>query len=143
MKNLIKMTLVCAAFMPALAACGQSETEPVAEGVADTAIVAASQEMTEYPSAFAQCIACHKVDAPEHSGIGPHLVGVFGATAGTRGDYAYSEALKQSSIVWDEQTLSDFIENPQRSVSGTRMAFGGISDPEDRQAIIEYLATLK
>jgi len=129
-----------------LSACGDSGPAPVDNHTASQTVRSEpSPPVGENgtPAAFTQCVACHQVNKPEHSGIGPHLVGVFGASAGSRGDYRYSDALKQSKIVWNEQTLSDYIESPQRAVSGTKMAFGGVSNSEDRQEIIEYLAKLK
>jgi len=128
-----------------LASCG-SEGEDVSQGSPEAV---ASQEpvdaaaATGVPSAFAQCAACHAVDKPEHRGIGPHLVGVFEAEAGSRGDYNYSPALKTSGIVWDVEMLDAYIQSPQRAVSGTKMAFGGVSDDGDRKEVVEYLAELK
>ena len=94
------------------------------------------------PAAFAQCATCHKVDEAKHMGIGPHLVGVMGAQAGSRGDYSYSPALKNSGITWDAETLDAFIKSPQRTVSGTKMAFGGVADEAKRKEIVDYLAEL-
>lgn len=96
-----------------------------------------------YPTAFAQCVACHKVEADAPAGIGPHLVGVVNASAASRGDFKYSPALSNSGIVWDEPTLDAFLANPQKVVPGTMMAFGGIADEAQRKEIIDYLASLK
>ena len=133
----------------ALAACGGNEgpsdeaeaPEPVVTSKAAPAQVAAANDGK--PAAFAQCAVCHKVDEPKHMGIGPHLVGVVGSPAGSRGDYAYSPALKGSGITWDTATLDAFIKSPQRTVSGTKMAFGGLADEAKRKEIVEYLATLE
>lgn len=95
------------------------------------------------PKAFAQCVACHRVEADAPAGIGPHLVGVVGAPAASRGDFKYSPALSSSGVVWDEATLDAFLGNPQKVIPGTMMAFGGIVDIEQRKEIIDYLATLK
>lgn len=96
-----------------------------------------------YPAAFAQCVACHRVEADAPAGIGPHLVGVVNAPAASRGDYKYSPALRSSGIVWDKPTLGAFLANPQKVVPGTMMAFGGIADEAQRKEIIDYLASLK
>ena len=96
-----------------------------------------------HPAAFTQCAACHRVEIDGPAGIGPHLVGVVGAPAASRGDFKYSPALSNSGVVWDEATLGAFLANPQKVVPGTMMAFGGIANEEQRKEIIDYLATLK
>ena len=95
------------------------------------------------PKAFAQCTACHQVKDGAPAGIGPDLVGVFGAPAGSRGDFKYSAALTNSGVVWDKATLDAFLANPQKVVPGTMMAFGGIANADQRKEVVGYLATLK
>ena len=140
------------ALVLALAACGGAETpsedagataEPTAAVPAETATAPTMVAADSAPAAFAQCKTCHKVEADGHSGIGPHLFGVVGANAGTRGDYNYSPALKNSGITWDAENLDAFIASPQRTVSGTKMAFGGVADEAKRKEIVDYLVTLK
>ena len=53
---------------------------------------------------FKKCKACHVVDK-EKNKTGPHLVNLFGRTAGSLEGYKYSKAMKASGIVWDEETL--------------------------------------
>ena len=93
------------------------------------------------PPAFGQCTTCHRVE-PGGRGIGPSLAGVFGAEAAHVGDYAYSAAMRQSGLTWDEPTLHAYLEAPMKVVPGTKMAFAGVKDPAKRQAIIDYLKTL-
>lgn len=135
-----------------LAACGGAETpseeagttaEPTVAAPTEAAAAPATAAANAAPAAFAQCAVCHKVEEAKHSGIGPHLIGVVGAKAGSRGDYAYSPALKNSGITWDAEQLDAFITSPQRTVAGTKMAFGGIADATKRKEIVDYLATLK
>ena len=48
---------------------------------------------------FKKCKACHVVDQ-EKNKVGPHLVNVFGRTAGSLESFKkYSNALKESGIV--------------------------------------------
>lgn len=84
-----------------------------------------------------RCRTCH--EAP--SFVGPRLDGVFGAAAGSRPGYVYSNPLKDSGIVWDAQTLDQFIKHPAEKVPGTRMEFPGIANETDRNALIHYLKT--
>jgi cytochrome c len=96
---------------------------------------------------FARCKACHKVEDGAN-GVGPHLFGVVGRpVAGVEG-YNYSDAMVEyassdGGIVWDEAHLSPYLENPRAVVKGTKMAFAGLKKPDEREAVICYLETLK
>jgi cytochrome c len=89
---------------------------------------------------YRACAACHteKPDA-----LGPSLKGVIGRKAGALDDFRYSNPMKRANLVWDEANLREFIADPQAKVRGTRMPFGGLSDPKDLDDVIAYLATLK
>lgn len=85
------------------------------------------------------CRTCHTIREGDNR-LGPSLYGVIGREAGSLPDYAYSSAMQQSGIVWDEATLDSFIENPEAVVRGNNMKpFTGISSAEDRATIIAYL----
>jgi len=90
---------------------------------------------------FKKCKACHLVDQ-EKNKVGPHLVNVFGRTAGSLESFSkYSNALKDSGIVWNDDTLNGFLEKPKAYVKGTKMAFGGLKKEEDRLNVVAYLKT--
>lgn len=86
------------------------------------------------------CRTCHVTREGDHR-LGPSLHGIVGSKAGTREGYAnYSGAMKRSGIVWDEETLSRFIENPEAVVRNNNMKpYKGIPDARVRQNIIAYL----
>ncbi len=44
-----------------------------------------------------------------------------------------------SGLIWDNEHIDWFIENPKSLVSGTRMFFKGIKDPVDRANLIAFL----
>jgi len=95
------------------------------------------------PAAFTACKACHKVEAGKN-GIGPSLFAVFGRKAGTAEGFAlYSDALKASGTVWDDEKLTAWITNPKAVIPTTKMMFPGIKKPEDVKAVVDYLKTLK
>jgi len=83
----------------------------------------------------ARCSACHSLD---YNGAGPAHRGVFGRAAAQAPGFAYSEALKSSQVVWNDETLDRWLTDPERFVPGQRM---GINVPEakDRQDLIAYL----
>ena len=88
---------------------------------------------------FKKCKACHVVDKEKHK-TGPHLVNVIGRTAGTAEGYKkYSKAMKNSGIVWDDETLNGYLEKPKKYLKGTRMAFAGLKKEKDRANVIAYL----
>lgn len=86
---------------------------------------------------YLQCSACHSFD-PAQRRPGPHLKNLIGRTAGSVDGFRYSTALQESGIIWTEETLSAYLENPRVTVPGTTM-FVGVSDPTDRENLIAYL----
>ena len=66
-----------------------------------------------------------------------------GRHAGSVAGFRYSEAMKNSNIVWDEKSLDAYIMAPQKALPGTTMPFAGIPDQEERNDLIAYLETLK
>ena len=71
--------------------------------------------------------------------MGPNLHGMFGRKAGTKGDYAFSDALKMSDVTWTEETLEQFLAEPKTYIPGNTMAAPAIRNPEDRANLTAYL----
>ena len=67
---------------------------------------------------------------------------MWGRKAASGSGYAYSNALKNSGIVWDAKSLDTWLQGPMQMVPGTKMVIG-LPNPEARKAVIEYLETLK
>ncbi|MEE4453402.1 c-type cytochrome [Novosphingobium resinovorum] len=88
-----------------------------------------------------RCAACHATEAGKKSGSGPNLSGIVGRNAGT-GAYPYSPALKKAQVRWDARTLDTWLSGPSKMVPGTRM-FTSVPKPDERKAIVAYLASLK
>ena len=89
---------------------------------------------------FLRCAACHNIAARPEKRIGPDLQGVVGRKAGSLPGYNYSTAMASTNFIWDAATLDRWLERPNDVVPGTSMAFSGMEKPEDRQALIAYLA---
>lgn len=85
---------------------------------------------------YARCLACH---ALAHDRVGPRHCGLFGRKAGTVPGYAYSPAMRRYGVLWTEQTLGRFVEDPLRTVPGTRMGYAGVKDAQERADLIAYL----
>jgi cytochrome c len=71
------------------------------------------------------------------------LNALFGRRAGATPDFAYSEAMKASGIVWDERSLAAFLRDPNKAVPGTKMRFWGLSDDNEMKALLAYLRTFQ
>jgi cytochrome c len=88
---------------------------------------------------FKPCASCHQIGPNARGGFGPQLNGLFGRRAGTTPDFAYSDAMQASGIVWDERTLAAFLRDPGKTVPGTKMRFWGIHDERELAALLAYL----
>ena len=89
---------------------------------------------------FAQCKACHVAEAGKNR-VGPSLWAGAGRTAGSIAGFNYSKANKESGVTWSEDVLFTYLEAPAKFMPGTRMAFGGLKNPQDRADVIAYLKT--
>lgn len=87
---------------------------------------------------FRKCVTCHTLEAGGRNRVGPRLAGLFGRTAGSVGDFRYSDALKRSGIVWNDTTLDAYLKDSEAFVPGTKM-YGGLTLDADRADLIAYL----
>jgi cytochrome c len=84
------------------------------------------------------CSACHSLQAGQNM-VGPSLHGIIGRHSGIVPGFHYSSANKNSGLVWTEQELYAYLENPQKVVPGTYMTYTGVKDPQQRADVIAYL----
>ena len=83
------------------------------------------------------CQDCHSL---EKNDVGPRHRGVYGRKAGSLPDYTYSDALKNANLVWDENTLDQWLADPQKFLPGAKM-FYHLDKEQDRADVIEFLKT--
>lgn len=105
---------------------------------------AMAQDAAEGEKVFKKCMACHAVGDGAKNKVGPVLNGVVGRTAGTYEGFNYSQAMKDAGaggLVWTEEELSKYLENPKELIKGNKMAFAGIKKEEERANLIAFLKT--
>lgn len=91
-----------------------------------------------------KCKACHTFDKGGKNMIGPNLYGIFGNHIMHLDGFAYSTAFQdKKGLMWNEENLAKFLENPKALVPGTKMAFPGLKNPQDRADVLAYLKTLE
>lgn len=87
-----------------------------------------------------KCSVCHTLVPDDLNRAGPTLYGIFGRKAGTVEGYVYSDALKNSDIIWNEVTISRlFDEGPDIVTPGTKMPIQRLKSVERRNDLIAYL----
>ena len=89
---------------------------------------------------YQTCAACH-TERPD--ALGPSLKGVVGRKSAALEDFRYSNPMKRANLVWDENNLREYIQDPQAKVKGNRMPYGGLADGKDVDDVIAYLKTLQ
>lgn len=87
---------------------------------------------------FSQCQACHSLEAGKN-GVGPSLHDIIGKKAGNVPGHNFSGAMKNSNVVWNEQTLTEFLSDPQKFIPGNKMPFTGIKDKTQLHNLVAYL----
>jgi cytochrome c len=98
----------------------------------------AQGDTAEGAKVYRKCAVCHVVDKPQNR-VGPSLLGLMGRPAGTVEGFKYSDAMKNSGIVWSAETLDAYIADPKGYIPGNKMAFAGLKKPEERADVIAYI----
>lgn len=104
--------------------------------------VAGTMEEAAGKEVFKRCQACHSADSSKNT-FGPSLTGVVGRAAASLPRFNYSEALRNSGLVWSEENLRMWVADNDKLVPGTRMRHVSISDVAEQDYLIAYLKTLK
>jgi cytochrome c len=102
-------------------------------------VIAAAQDIGKGATVFKQCAVCHKVGPGATNGIGPELNGLDGRRSGSVPSYIYSDANKNSGIVWNEATFEEYIKDPKAKIPGTKMVFAGIKNEQTAKDLWAYL----
>ncbi len=110
--------------------------EPVLALIAD-ADIARGQKLSK------ACAACHSFDKGGANGVGPNMYNIVGAKKQNKSGFSYSGVLAdRGGDVWTYAELNKFLWKPKWYAKGTKMNYLGLKKPEDRAAILKYLASL-
>ena len=111
----------------------------VAAIVATLSHAAQAQDVEAGAQSFKKCLPCHSIGEGAKNKVGPELNGIDGRHSGTAPGYSYSEANKNSGIVWNEETFKEYIKDPRAKVPGTKMIFPGIKNEKEIGNLWSYL----
>jgi len=100
---------------------------------------ALAQDVEHGATVFKKCMACHSIGPGAANKVGPLLNGLDGRHSGSVADYNYSDANKNSGIVWGEATFKEYIKDPRAKIPGTKMVFAGIKEEKDINDLWAYL----
>ncbi len=115
---------------------------PIAAALIQIALVQPSlaQDAAKGQQVFTLCVPCHSIGPGAQNKVGPELNGLDGRHCGTAPDFSYSDANKNSGIVWNEATFKRYIAAPSAMIPGTKMPFAGL---KNRQEIDDLWAYIK
>ena len=113
--------------------------------IATTAITistgaARAQDAQKGQMVFNMCLPCHSIGPGAQNKVGPELNGLDGRHSGSVPGFDYSEANKNSGIIWSEVTFKKYIQNPQGVISGTKMIFPGVKNEQQVNDLWAFLS---
>lgn len=116
------------------------------KGPAPIGPMLASADVDKGQNVFKKCAACHTVDNGGANKVGPNLWDIVNHPVAAVDGFGYSGAMKEyaqgGSVVWDYESLSQFLLAPKKFIKGTAMGFAGLKKEADRANVIAYLRTL-
>ena len=108
--------------------------------IAASSVSGVAQDAEKGKTVFNVCLVCHAVGPGAQNKIGPILNGLDGRKVGTLANFDYSDANKNSGIVWNKETFEDYIKNPQAKIPGTKMIFPGVKNEQQVQHVWAYIS---
>jgi cytochrome c len=99
-----------------------------------------AQDAAKGENVFKKCLPCHSIGPGAQNKVGPELNGIDGRHSGTAPSYSYSDANKNSGIVWNEANFKEYIKDPRAKIAGTKMIFAGIKTEQEINDLWAYLS---
>jgi cytochrome c len=107
--------------------------------LAGSAAGALAQDVAAGEQSFKKCLPCHAVGEGAKNKVGPLLNGLEGRKSGTIEGFTYTDANKNSGLVWDEAVFRDYIKDPRAKIPGTKMIFAGIKNEKEISDLWAYM----
>ena len=107
--------------------------------IVSAAGIALAQDVEKGAIVFKKCAICHKIGPGAENLVGPELNGLVDRKSGSVPGFSYSDANKNSGIIWNEQTFEDYIRDPKAKIPGTKMVFAGIKNEQEAKDLWAYL----
>lgn len=98
-----------------------------------------AQDLAAGATTFKKCAPCHDIGDKAKNKVGPLLNGLDGRKSGTVPGYNYSDANKNSGIVWNQAAFLEYIKDPKAKIPNTKMVFAGIKNETEAQNLWAYL----
>jgi len=111
--------------------------------IAAVAGAAPAQDVEQGEASFKKCKLCHSVGDDAQNKVGPQLNGLDGRKAGTAADFLYSDAHKNSGIVWNEATFKQYVKDPKAMIPGTKKVFAGVKNEQEINDLWAYVGQFK
>ena len=121
----------------AMSTAAKPETLP-----AITPLLAKADVATGESTVKKLCASCHTFNDGGTAGLGPNLYGVVGGPHAHMQGFNYSAGMRAKTGPWTFDELNEWLHKPSSYVPGTRMAFAGISNDQQRANVIAYLRSL-
>src|SRR6201987_281018 len=102
-------------------------------------LTASAQDVAKGEASFRKCLPCHSIGDDAQNKIGPELNGIDGRHSGSVPGFEYSDANKNSGIVWNEEIFSEYIKDPRAKIPGTKMIFAGIKNEQEIKDLWAYI----
>jgi cytochrome c len=117
---------------------------PIVAAVLGTMLIqhpvpAAEGDVSRGQRVYGMCAPCHSLERDRNM-TGPSLAGVWNRVAGGLASFPrYSQALKFSRIIWNDDTLDEWLKEPQQFISGNQMIFPGLRNDQQRADLLAFL----
>src|SRR5262245_27422860 len=98
-----------------------------------------AEDLAAGETSFKKCASCHDVGDKAKNQVGPLLNGLEGRKSGMIAGYNYSDANKNSGIVWGDAAFLEYIKDPKAKIPGTKMVFAGIKNETEAKNLWAFL----